>query len=84
MSPVQPNSIRKLDTNCSKFLLVPLQRPELDAIEAKITHAAKKLRSAEANTKTIQRDLESNQAELVKHNKDLSDVEKVLEKHNGE
>lgn len=53
------------------------------AIDAKLTHAAKKLKGAEENAKKIESELVDAQKDLTKHTKELADVKKALDNHNG-
>lgn len=64
--------------------LSPAQRPELVAIDAKIAHAAKKLKSASANAESVERDLEAGEEKLDGLKKDLEGVEKAQKRSKGE
>lgn len=60
------------------------QRPELVAIDAKIAHAAKKLKSASANAESVERDLEAGEEKLDGLKKDLEGVEKAQKRSKGQ
>lgn len=61
-----------------------VQRPDLVAIDARLAHAAKKLKSAEANTTVVQRDLGVNEGKLATLEKDLARVNKEQKAAQGQ
>jgi structural maintenance of chromosome 1 len=60
------------------------QRPDLVAMDAKMAHASKKMKAAEDNAKTIERDLLVGEGKLAQLNKDLAVVQKAAAAHEGE
>lgn len=60
-----------------------MQRPALDAIEAKLAHAAKKLKAAESNAASVEHDLEKGETKLATLETDLADVKKAAKRHDG-
>ena len=60
------------------------QKPELDAIDAKIQHARRKLKSAQDQAQRVERDLQIGEEKLDGLRTDLENVEADQKRASGE